>query len=126
MKRRILALALAMASLGLMAARPSLSDLQAQIDELWEAVNGVGAPEIVFSSTPADTATNKSANATCPAGKSVVGGGFRLTYPQGSGYSGQVITNSYPDTVSSWNVSARVPTTSLPWVLSAYAVCGAL
>ena len=126
MKQRILVGTLAVASLALMANRPSLSDLQAQIDELGDAVDGIGAVQIVFASTVADTATNKSVTATCPSGKIALGGGFRLTYPPGSGGSGQVIHNSYPNTSSSWTVSAGVPPTSFPWVLSAYVVCGAL
>ena len=126
MKRRILVGSLAVASLALIASRPSLSDLQAQIDELWGEVNGIGGVQILWTSTVADTATNKNATATCPAGKVALGGGFRLTYPPGSGYSGQVITNSYPDTASTWTVSARVSTTTFAWVLSAYVVCGAL
>ena len=83
--------------------------------------------QIVVASTVADTSQNKNVTAACPAGQLAHGGGFRLTYPPGSGYSGQVIHNSYADTASSWSVSARVPTlTTNPWVLSAYVVCGGL
>ena len=93
MKRRVLAIVLVFASMGLIAARPSLSDLQAQIDALWDAVNGIGGVQIAVGTSGPDTTTFKNATATCPAGTLALGGGFRLTYPPGSG--GSPLLNSW-------------------------------
>jgi hypothetical protein len=115
MKRPLLIGLLVFASAGLVAARPSLESLQTQID----------AHEIVIATTLGDTALFKGISAQCPAGMVVLGGGGRITFAQGSGSSGQAIVNSYPDTSTSWQATARTlvaPTGD--WFLSAYAVCG--
>ncbi len=83
--------------------------------------------EVVLNFTAVDTTTFKSVTVQCPAGKSSLGGGARITFAQGSGSIGQTIVNSYPNTATSWSVSARSPTTPASgWQVVGYAVCGNL
>jgi hypothetical protein len=123
-RHRLPAVVLALVCLGVLAARPGLTDLQAQIDALSMTVAGIPAPEVVFASSVADTSTQKSATAQCPPGKVVTGGGARTTYLPGSGRAGQVVYQSYPATDDSWTASADAPSvTAIGWAISVWAIC---
>jgi len=66
----------------------------------------------------------KSLTVHCPSGKVSVGGGGRLLYEPGTGWVGQVFTNSWPCGVSEWCISASATTpTTNNWQLAGYVVC---
>ena len=80
--------------------------------------------EVVLSASAVDMSSFKSVTVQCPGGKVSIAGGGRMTFAPGSGSVGQAIANSYPNTETSWAVSAVSPNTpSAAWQLVAYAVC---
>ena len=100
--------------------RPSLQDLQEQVD-------AIGNRQTVLAFSPVDTTSFKTVTAECPAGKQALGGGGRITFAPGSGSVGQAIVNSYPSSDSTWLVSARSPVAPQGgWQLITYVVCAAL
>jgi hypothetical protein len=82
--------------------------------------NGVSGLEIVKASSPNDDAPSKSATASCPSGKVVIGGGAEATDPKVG------ITRSLPttDPAPAWVAEANLMTsTAGAWTLTAYAIC---
>jgi len=102
--------------------RPSLEDLQAQIDAIG---TGLGGHQIVSATVQADvTEYSAVAVANCPPGKVVIGGGAHLSYAQGSGSTGHAVIQSYPDTTTSWRAQARTPNAPTGnWYITTYATC---
>ena len=122
MKRYLLTLALLIAAFGLVAARPSIEDLQAQIDALSDATLGGYQRIVVIPDLTSDT--RQSVTVTCPVGKVVLGGGGSIHYSQGTGSTGQTVYQSYPVTETSWSVSASTPNPPTgPWQVVGYAIC---
>ena len=120
MKRHTLVVILVVAAFALVAARPTLESLQAQVD-------GIGGREVVQALSPLDTASFKSVTAQCPAGKLAIGGGGRMTFAPGSGSVGQNLANSYPSADDEWSVRAVspvIPTNA--WQLIGYVICASL
>jgi hypothetical protein len=128
-------------TIGLVAAKPEAAGVRAGIAELFglvaelrtdvdantEELAALGGREVVFAFTPADLTSFKSVIVECPEGKVSIGGGGRITFVPGSGSVGQAIANSYPDTETSWSVSAVSPNPAAAgWQLIGYAVCAAL
>ena len=84
---------------------------------------GVSGLEVVYAASGSGAATSKDAEALCPSGKQVTGGGALVA----GGGSKATVTSSTPGAVAdptSWYVQARefVPT-GVDWTLYAYAVC---
>jgi hypothetical protein len=86
------------------------------------APGGVRGLEVVYSPSAGGAFTVKSAEAHCPAGKKVTGGGHVI-----SGDTNASVAVSAPGAVpnpTSWYVQAIEPTaTGVSWTLYAYAVC---
>lgn len=83
---------------------------------------GVSGLERVDASTAASSSNSKSAVATCPSGKRVIGGGARAT---GTGANKVSINENFPDSDGNkWNANGvEVVATAASWALSAYALC---
>lgn len=106
------------------AQRPSLDDLQNQINALSAQINGIGDQEIILDCTAVNTSSFKVLSVQCPPGKLVSGGGGRITFSPGSGSIGQALSSSYPSSSDTWTVAAISPTpASVGWQLVGYAVC---
>jgi hypothetical protein len=90
------------------------------------AVIGVGPPgvsglEILNVVTATDSATTKSATATCPAGKRVIGGGARALGAAGADIA---VKETYPPTTSQWaGVAKEVNAVGGNWTLHVQAIC---
>lgn len=87
--------------------------------------DGVSGHEIVTVASASDSSATKVVTASCPAGKSVIGGGhFLLPYNQAT-YRGIAVGASRPVNGNSWNaVGIELASTFTPsWQLSAYAIC---
>jgi hypothetical protein len=121
-KRHLLSVALLVAAFGLVAARPSIEDLQAQIDALSDAT--LGGYQRIVSIPALTTDSTQSVTVACPAGTVVLGGGGSIHFSPGSGSTGHALTGSYPATETSWTVSARTPNPPTgPWQVVGYAIC---
>lgn len=86
--------------------------------------NGVSGWEIVEGTPSSDDESDRTVTASCPTGKSVIGGGF--TTSDESEKSEVVIYKSYPASSSVWSVSGKVDSTSSgdqSYRLKAYAIC---
>jgi len=88
--------------------------------------NGVAGLEIVHSTTAIDSDGEKTATATCPAGKKVVGGGGYaagfLSYPDQL-----ALVANFPPNTTSWRVVGQETTAFAGgWLVRAYAVCAAI
>lgn len=123
MKRRVLTGALLLAALGLVAARPSLQDLQAQIDALSEpalllniyesqrAVSLVSHPTLPLT-IPFD--------AFCGVGDQAIGGGFKL--PVGT-FDHNVAESHQGTEPRRWTTSIVVATGTITLDGTVYAYC---
>lgn len=84
---------------------------------------GVTGLEVIYAASGPGPATAKEAEALCPAGKKVTGGGHIIA---GGGTNARV-TVSTPGQVpnpATWYVEAKEPTaTGTSWTLYAYAIC---
>jgi hypothetical protein len=81
---------------------------------------GLAAVEIVTVDSANSSTGVKQADATCPAGKKVIGGGAHL-YGAGGDIA---LDESYPSSVSTWRATAwEVNATALSWHVSAFAIC---
>ena len=83
---------------------------------------GLSGLEVVYAASGSGPAANKEAQAYCPAGKKVTGGGSLV-----AGAAKATVRTSAPGAVpnpTSWYVEARefVPS-SADWTLYAYAIC---
>jgi hypothetical protein len=72
--------------------------------------------ETVTSSSPSNSA-DKQQQATCPAGKKAIAGGWTLTDPDAA-----VVVASYPSFADVWRVDAD-DRTAANWGVTAYALC---
>ena len=82
---------------------------------------GVSGLEVVTAASASGPGVTKDAEAVCPSGKKVSGGGALVT-----GGSNAAVTSSTPGAVSnptSWYVQARQFIPSGDWTVYAYAVC---
>lgn len=83
---------------------------------------GVSGLQVIYSASAGGAFTVKSAEAHCPAGKKVTGGGHVI-----AGDTNASVAVSAPGAVpnpTSWYVQAIEPTpTGVSWTLYAYAVC---
>ena len=74
--------------------------------------------QLVTTTLGANTTTPKSATATCPAGKVVVGGGFTTTLTTGTA------DRNGPASSTSWTAQVRESQTGTPnWSLTVTAIC---
>jgi hypothetical protein len=96
--------------------------------------DGVSGYEIVTNTCFGNPATDQYGNidciATCPGGKSVIGGGYSgnggpvpttLTSSAAAGYE-QIITSNFPNTSTSWKVSFKAGDDGGRW-LTVHAIC---
>lgn len=83
---------------------------------------GVRGHEVVYAGSASGPGVDKDAEAVCPSGKKVTGGGGLVT-----GASGAAITTSAPGAVpnpTSWYVEAhQFERSDVSWTVYAYAVC---
>jgi hypothetical protein len=98
------------------------ASLQAEDFAPGQLPGGVRGLEVVYAASGSGAAASKDAEARCPSGKKVTGGGALV-----AGASKASVTSSTPGSVpnpTSWYVQARefVPS-SVDWTLYAYAVC---
>jgi hypothetical protein len=86
---------------------------------------GVSGLERVDASTSSSSANSKSAVATCPSGKRVIGGGAQA---MGTGAGKVSINQNFPDSAGNkWNAQAvEVVSTGQSWQLQAYALCASV
>ena len=81
---------------------------------------GLAALEIVTAESPSSSDQNRQVEATCPAGKQVVGGGAHLW----NAASDVALDESYPASATKWRATAwEVNATAANWHLVAYAIC---
>ena len=80
-----------------------------------------GYERVVGTATAADTTDNKTATATCPAGKVAVSGGYLTAAAAGLGELTVYANRPTSDTV--WSVSAVVDQGQRTWSLQAFVVC---
>jgi hypothetical protein len=85
--------------------------------------SGLSGLEIVSATTAQDSSTPKVVLLNCPAGKRVVGAGYRLTGTPAA--NGNVeLTESFASTLTQWTARAVESTaTGSAWMLSAQAFC---
>jgi hypothetical protein len=84
---------------------------------------GVAALEIVMASTASDSTGSKIAEATCPGGKVLVGGGARIVGAAGN----TALDESYPLSQVKWRATAtEVNVTGVNWRVDAFAICAAV
>jgi hypothetical protein len=83
-------------------------------------VSGVTGVELVEATSDYDFTTNKSAAATCPQGKKVVGGGAKT-----EGVTGTVLTYSTSSADRTQWVARGRQTASGAWTVTATAICAA-
>ena len=82
---------------------------------------GLSALQVVTLASALDSSTPKSAIAACPAGKTVIAGGARVT---GAAATDVSVTESYPSSATQWTALAReVNAIGTTWALTTYAVC---
>jgi hypothetical protein len=81
-------------------------------------VSGVAGVELVETTSIADFTTNKSAIATCPPGKTVIGGGAKT-----EGVTGTVLTYSTTSADRTQWVARGRQTASGAWTVTATAIC---
>jgi hypothetical protein len=90
------------------------------------SVIGVGPPgvsglEILNVATATDSTTTKTATATCPAGKRVIGGGARALGAAGADIA---IKETYPPTTNQWAAAAKeINAVGGAWTLHVQAFC---
>lgn len=80
--------------------------------------NGVSGWEMISSISLDNSDDPKMQEATCSAGKKVIGGGFSTNVSGTSIY----VQNSYPSGENKWSVKIH-RTGSTNWILTAYAIC---
>ena len=81
---------------------------------------GLAGLEIVSSTSPASSNPGRMVQASCPAGKVVVGGGGRVAF----GESDVALDESFPVDANTWRVLAyELNATAAVWTLTAHAVC---
>ena len=83
---------------------------------------GLAGLEIVSAESPSSSDASRQVEATCPAGKVVVGGGAHIWNAPGD----VALDESYPAGTSKWRATAwEVNATGANWHLMAYAICAA-
>ena len=81
---------------------------------------GLAALEIVNAESVSNSDTNRQVEASCPAGKQVVGGGAHVW----NAASDVALDESYPASAAKWRATAyEVNATAANWHLVAYAIC---
>lgn len=96
----------------------------------------IGSPVSVTSNPAAATEGNLIATATCPLGKSVLGGGAKYSMANGSDNSNAFsnaiyndsahITQSFPSSIDTWQANVEyyiTPRATVDLLLTAYAIC---
>jgi hypothetical protein len=82
--------------------------------------SGISDQEVVTVSVPQDTSEGKTGTATCPAGKSVLGGGYAMTASIDARAS--IVRASRPTAAGDgWTVNAFAFNSN--WGLNVYAIC---
>jgi hypothetical protein len=85
---------------------------------------GVVGLQILNVVTATDSSATKTATATCPTGKRVIGGGARALMPAGADVA---LSESYPPTTSAWAAVAReVNAFAGNWTLHVQAICASV
>jgi hypothetical protein len=83
---------------------------------------GVSGLQVVYASSASGPGGTKDAEAVCPSGKKVTGGGSLVS--GGSGATPQVSAPGQTTNPTSWYVEARQFTPNdVSWTVTAYAVC---
>jgi hypothetical protein len=88
----------------------------------------VSGYQIVWESTSPTVSSIQAANATCPAGKKVLGGGAYLQQDRGGSVAfNQILLHSSAPSIdgSSWGVQATDPNVNLNtvWHMNVFAIC---
>jgi hypothetical protein len=82
---------------------------------------GIVGIEILNVVSASDSSTTKTATASCPTGKRVIGGGARAIGAAGADIA---ISQSYPPTITQWAaVATEINAVGGPWTLHVQAVC---
>ena len=81
---------------------------------------GLAAVEIVMADGLNDSSSSKQTEATCPAGKQLIGGGAHIL----NAPSDVALDESYPASATKWRATAyEINATAANWHLQAYAIC---
>ena len=81
---------------------------------------GLAGAEIVTAESPTSSSSSRQVDVTCPAGKTVVGGGAQIYSASGKA----ALDESYPSNGTTWRATAyEVVSTTSNWHLSAFAIC---
>jgi hypothetical protein len=81
---------------------------------------GVSGLEIVTVSSVSNSTVGKAIEASCPAGKKLLGGGAQLFGAPGS----LALDESFPNGAATWRATAyEVAPTASNWTVTAYAIC---
>jgi hypothetical protein len=91
--------------------------------------SGVSGYTVMTSASPTDSAESRIVTATCPAGKTVVGGGHLVLPVSAAVYRAISVPTSRPAPASNaWTaVGIEVPLNhTATWQLTAYAICASL
>ncbi len=81
---------------------------------------GLAGVEIVMADGLNDSSLSKQTEASCPAGKQLIGGGAHLV----NAGSDVALDESYPASATKWRATAyEINPTAVNWHLQAYAIC---
>jgi hypothetical protein len=81
---------------------------------------GLAGVEIVMADGPNDSSVSKQTEASCPAGKQLIGGGAHIF----NAATDVALDESYPASDTKWRATAyEINATAVNWHLQAYAIC---